>query len=85
MAQKAPILLHSEARNAFVDTINYFLRQGVPSYEIKEILDSLNIDISRIVDQELAQAQEDYNQAVIAECKQSETEDPSDDTKEKAE
>jgi hypothetical protein len=50
MAQKSPILLHNEAQTAIIQTISYFLQQGVPSYEMKAIVDSILPDLNAIVE-----------------------------------
>lgn len=67
MAQKAPILLYQEAQNTFVNTINYYLQQGLPIYNIKNIVDMLNNDLSKLVEQESLKAQEEYQKAVAEE------------------
>lgn len=72
MAQKAPILLYQEAQNSFVNTINYYLQQGLPIYDIKNIIDILNTDLIKLVEQETKQAQEAYQQALAAEEKANE-------------
>lgn len=72
MAQKAPILLYQEVQNSFVNTINYYLQQGLPIYDIKNIIDILNTDLIKLVEQETKQAQEAYQQALAAEEKANE-------------
>lgn len=72
MAQKAPILLYQEAQNSFVNTINYYLQQGLPIYDIKNIIDILNTVLIKLVEQETKQAQEAYQQALAAEEKANE-------------
>lgn len=67
MAQKSPILLHNEAQTAIIQTISYFLQQGVPSYEMKAIIDSILPDLNAIVEQDMKKAEEEYQKAVAAE------------------
>lgn len=67
MAQKSPIMLHSEAQNALIQTINYFLQQGVPSYEMKSIIDSMLPDLNALVEQDMKKAEAEYNAALEAE------------------
>ena len=60
MAQKSPILLHREAQSALIQTVQYFIQQGVPSYEIKQILDMISLDLSGLIEQEIKKAEEQY-------------------------
>ena len=64
MAQKPAILLHNEAQNALINTVNYFVQQGVPLYEMKAIFDTLGADLTNLVEQELKKAETEYNTAV---------------------
>ena len=67
MAQKTPILLHAEAKTAMIQTINYFLQQGMPSYELKAVLDSVLPELNALVESDLKKAEEEYQAAVQAE------------------
>ena len=79
MAQKSPILLHAEAKSAFIQTINYFLQQGIASYELKSIIDSVMTELNTLVESDLKKAEEEYKAALEAEKNQTE------DTKETTE
>ena len=67
MAKKAPILLHQEAQTALIQTVNYFIQEGVPMYELQNIITLILNDLSKAIDNEMKQAREEYQQAVIAE------------------
>lgn len=67
MAQKPAILLYNEAQNALINTVNYFIQQGVPVYEMKTIFDTLASDLNKLVEQETKKAEEEYNSALEAE------------------
>ena len=65
MTQKAPILLYQEAQSTLVNTINYYISQGVPSYELQAILNLLTRDLAALVEQETKKAQEEYQEQQI--------------------
>lgn len=62
--QKPHILLYHEAQGALIQTVQYFIQQGVPSYEIKQIIDTIGIDLAGVVDQEIKKAKEQYQEAL---------------------
>lgn len=67
MAQKSPILLHAEAESALINTVNYFIQQGVPVYEMKSIVDVLKRDLDILVEREVKAAEEEYQKAAAEE------------------
>ena len=69
MAQKSPILLHKEAEQALINTVNYFLQQGVPSSAMQSIFSFMQRDLDKLVEQEMQQAQEEYDRALKEEEK----------------
>ena len=76
MAQKSPILLHNEAQTAVIQTISYFLQQGVPSYEMKAIVDAILPDLNELVTQDMKKAEEEYKAALAAEQEAANTNEP---------
>lgn len=70
MAQKAPIILYQEAQGMLVNTINYYIQQGVPVYELKAIVDNIQSDLSKVVEQETTKAKTEYDEAVAKEKEQ---------------
>jgi hypothetical protein len=67
MAQKTGILLYNEAKGATINAANYFLQQGMPAYQLHQIYESLMLDLEKLMEQEMTQAQADYDAAVAAE------------------
>ena len=73
MAQKSPILLHAEAESGMINTVNYFIQQGVPVYEMKSIVDVLKRDLDILVEREVKAAEEEYQKAAAEEETSEET------------
>lgn len=70
MAQKAPIILYQEARGMLVNTINYYIQQGIPVYELKAIVDNIQSDLAKVVEQEITKAKIEYEEAIAKEKEQ---------------
>ena len=72
MAQKPPILLYHEAQGALIQTVQYFIQQGVPAYELKQIIDIIGTDLANVIEQEIKKAREQYQEVLEQEKKQEE-------------
>ena len=70
MAQKPPILLYHEAQSALIQTIQYFMQQGVSAYELKQIIDMIGTDLASATEQEIRKARESYQKALEQEKKE---------------
>lgn len=75
MAQIPEIIKYDSAKESLINTISYFLREGIPAYQIQQILETLMTDINTLATEERKKAKEEYEAAIAAEKAESEVEE----------